>query len=58
MSRKDYIAIAKIISAEKGNARAPETRGAVERIQREIADAFKRDNAAFDYARFNAACEV
>ena len=69
MSRKDYKAAAEVIARELEQAlEAPQGDGDVahfanravvhtlERVARELADMFKRDNSAFDYGRFFTAC--
>lgn len=47
MTRKDYVAVAKILKAAQS----------VDDVKTELAGLFKRENPAFDKDRFFAACE-
>jgi hypothetical protein len=60
VTKKDYIATAKILKAEKDH---PASGGAavqltVERLAHAFADMFQNDNSRFDRARFLQACGV
>lgn len=60
-SKKDYVAIAKIIAAEHGAWTGPQAavaRDAVRAVAGGLADHFARDNPAFDRTRFLAACGI
>lgn len=52
MTRKDYVAMAKVLSE------SPAPTGIIEDIAKGVADVFAADNPAFDRDRFYAACNV
>lgn len=61
MSRKHYREAAEIIKRHRQiSARSGDNTGvyAVEGVAEELADMFKRDNSAFDRARFMEACGI
>ena len=55
MTKKDYVLIAGIINEAIAGKTMGET-GSVELIARNMADAFKKDNSAFDKKRLMIAC--
>lgn len=57
MSRKDYIAAARLIADEVEAADTAAT-PALERIARGLADLFAADNGRFDRGRFYFACAL
>ncbi len=61
MSRKDYIATARVIAdeVEATNPAVEPTRAlSIERIARHLADTFAADNSRFDRQRFYFACAL
>jgi hypothetical protein len=56
MTRKNYIAAADIISSRLGDAPSDDARKAIEQVAGDLADMFRRDNAAFSFTRFYDAC--
>lgn len=55
MSRKDYVAIAEVLSGDLATAANPGEAFKVTGIAKSLADVFKRDNPNFDRQRFYAA---
>jgi hypothetical protein len=56
MTRKNYIAAAAIISSRLLDASSDDARKAIEALAGDLAEMFRRDNAAFSFGRFYAAC--
>ena len=52
MSKRHFIAIAKILAGEYATAGTTATRGKVDAIARSLADLFVAENASFDRGRF------
>ena len=59
MSRKHYTEAASILATERDRSSdSPRTLATLDRVARDLADMFKRDNGRFDRARFYAACGI
>jgi hypothetical protein len=59
MSRKHYVAVAAILAEERQrNSDSPRTLATIDRIARDMATEFKRDNGRFDRDRFYTAAGV
>lgn len=59
-TKKDFIAVAAILKGAPGAVASPtpEALAMRDRVARELADLYARQNANFDRARFLAACGV
>lgn len=58
-SRKDYVAIAKMIKCQRENALdGHSTLECLDSLAEQAASYFAKDNHAFDHARFMAACQT
>jgi hypothetical protein len=58
MSRKHYVAIARVINAQVGAAKTIETLDAVKAIANDLAEVMANDNPNFETRRFLVACGV
>ena len=56
MTKKDYIAIAKVIDAMPTTVHDANTKLSKPQLILALADMFKQDNASFDRYRFTGAC--
>lgn len=58
MSRKDYVAIASVISSQYASAPSMDAKQAIARVTLSLADVLQADNPRFNRERFYAATRI